>query len=143
MLYICHTLHIILIYYFTIHHTLHIYVILTIYTLPYKLPHYITTLSYTTLPHTMYYTRYPIIHYYTLGLEPLPNLPLIKRFNIGEVAKYIDQIRDGDVFLTKIGTNKLTAEEVSVYLSVNLSIYLREYILICCILFCYILHTYI
>ena len=37
-----------------------------------------------------------------VGIEGLPNIPLINRFNKGEVAKHFDKVRDSDEFLASI-----------------------------------------
>ena len=37
-----------------------------------------------------------------VGIEGLPNIPLINRLNKGEVAKHFDKVRDSDVFLASV-----------------------------------------
>jgi hypothetical protein len=50
----------------------------------------------------------------SIGVEGVPNIPLIRRMNIGEVAKYVDKIRESDEFLLLSGVAKLEKDEVSV-----------------------------
>eukprot|EP01038_Epipyxis_sp_PR26KG_P014915 gene14915-20064_t len=47
-----------------------------------------------------------------IGAEGVPNIPLIRRFNIAELSKYIEKIKNSDDFIRKIGTKSLSEEEL-------------------------------
>lgn len=48
----------------------------------------------------------------SFGLEGLPNIPLIRRFNAGELSKHIKKIKKEDEFLYSKGVNSLEEDEV-------------------------------
>jgi hypothetical protein len=50
----------------------------------------------------------------SFGEEGVPNLPLIRRVNIGEVNTQIEKIRDSDAFLSFKGVKSLTNNEAKV-----------------------------
>lgn len=47
-----------------------------------------------------------------LGMDALPNLPLIRRFNVGELSGYCQRLGEEDSFLSAVGIQKLTDNEV-------------------------------
>ena len=49
------------------------------------------------------------------GIDALPNVYFIRRFNLAEVSKYLDQIRLGDNYLTQVGVQSLSDDEVSYF----------------------------
>ena len=48
----------------------------------------------------------------SFGLDGLPNIPLIRRFNAGELGKHIKKIKKEDEFLYSKGVNSLDIDEV-------------------------------
>lgn len=48
-----------------------------------------------------------------LGMDALPNLPLIRRFNVGELSGYCKRLQDEDSFLSLVGLDRLIDDEVS------------------------------
>jgi len=47
-----------------------------------------------------------------LGMDALPNLPLIRRFNVGELGSYCKRLAEEDSFLSSVGIQKLADHEV-------------------------------
>jgi hypothetical protein len=50
----------------------------------------------------------------SLGVDGLPNIPVVNRFNKGSVAQLFDRVRESDEFLATIGVTTLSASEVVV-----------------------------
>lgn len=48
----------------------------------------------------------------SFGLDGLPNIPLIRRFNAGELGKHIKKIQKEDEFLYLKGVNRLESDEI-------------------------------
>jgi len=48
----------------------------------------------------------------SFGLDGLPNIPLIRRFNAGELGKHIKKIQKEDEFLNLKGVNNLESDEI-------------------------------
>jgi hypothetical protein len=46
------------------------------------------------------------------GLETYPDLPVVRRFNYGELSKHIDKIEESDRFISTIGVSKLSNDEL-------------------------------
>ena len=48
----------------------------------------------------------------SFGIDGLPNIPLIRRFNSGELSKHIKKIQKEDEFLNLKGVNSLESDEI-------------------------------
>jgi len=48
----------------------------------------------------------------SVGIDGVPNIPLIRRMNVGELSKYIDKIRESDEFLIEKSMNDLNTDEL-------------------------------
>ncbi len=50
----------------------------------------------------------------SVGIDGVPNIPLIRRMNVGELSKYIDKIRESDEFLSKKSMSDLNSDELKI-----------------------------
>lgn len=50
----------------------------------------------------------------SVGIDGVPNIPLIRRVNVGELSKYIDKIRESDEFLMKKSISDLNSDELKI-----------------------------
>lgn len=50
----------------------------------------------------------------SIGTDGLPNIFLLRRFNRGEIVKYVNKIRKDDEFIDRIGIKSLNSNEVSI-----------------------------
>eukprot|EP00596_Hydrurales_sp_CCMP1899_P004284 CAMPEP_0119040080 /NCGR_PEP_ID=MMETSP1177-20130426/9913_1 /TAXON_ID=2985 /ORGANISM="Ochromonas sp, Strain CCMP1899" /LENGTH=240 /DNA_ID=CAMNT_0007004797 /DNA_START=139 /DNA_END=859 /DNA_ORIENTATION=- len=48
----------------------------------------------------------------SVGIEGLPNIPLINKLNLGEISKHFDKVRESDEFLMSIGVKQLKTDEL-------------------------------
>lgn len=46
------------------------------------------------------------------GGEGYPNLPLVKRMNIGDIKSYVDRLRESDQFISNVGVDSLNDSEI-------------------------------
>jgi hypothetical protein len=47
-----------------------------------------------------------------LGMDGVPDLPLVRRLNVGELGRHLDKIRESDKFLAKKGVSELESDEL-------------------------------
>ena len=49
-----------------------------------------------------------------VGIEGVPNIPLIRRMNVGELSKHIDTVRESDEFINNVGVESLREKELKI-----------------------------